>query len=95
MVKTKIEKLIYYYRLFDVILGIVSTTIVYLLYLYIYIILKLSYYTIALRITLIRHRLPRKLRKRIVYMYEEKLTRLLSLDLFESIPLTSFSKRRK
>jgi len=91
----QIEKLRYYFMLFDVILGIVTSSIVYLFYLYIYLIIKLTYYTIVLRLVLIKHRLPRKLRKKIVWMYEEKLTKLLSLDLFENIPLTSFSRKRK
>ncbi len=91
----QIEKLKYYFMLFDVILGIISSSIIYLFYLYIYIITKLTYYTIVLRLVLIKHRLPRKLRKKIVWMYEEKLTKLLSLDLFENIPLTSFSRKRK
>ncbi|MCD6196836.1 MAG: hypothetical protein J7J82_08635 [Staphylothermus sp.] len=91
----QIEKLRYYFMLFDVILGIVSSSIIYLFYLYIYILIKLTYYTIVLRLVLIKHRLPRKLRKKIVWMYEEKLTKLLSLDLFENIPLSSFSRKRK
>ncbi|MCD6195230.1 MAG: hypothetical protein J7J82_00375 [Staphylothermus sp.] len=91
----QIEKLRYYFMLFDIILGIVSSSIVYLFYLYIYVIIKLTYYTIVLRLVLIKHRLPRKLRKKIVWMYEEKLTKLLSLDLFENIPLTNFSRKRK
>ncbi len=95
MANKRFEKLRYYFMLFDVILGIVSSSIIYLFYLYIYIIIKLTYYTIVLRIVLIKHRLPRKLRKKIVWMYEEKLTRLLSLDLFENIPLTSISRQRK
>jgi len=90
-----IEKLKYYFMLFDVVLGIVTNSVVYLFYLYIYIIIKLTYYIIVLRLVLIRHRLPRKLRKKIVLMYEEKLTKLLSLDLFENIPLISFSRKRK
>ena len=91
----QIEKLRHYFMLFDVILGIVSSSIIYLFYLYIYILIKLTYYTIVLRLVLIKHRLPRKLRKKIVWMYEEKLTKLLSLDLFENIPLSSFSRKRK
>ncbi len=95
MTSKRVEKLKYYFMLFDVILGIVSSSIIYLFYLYIYIIIKLSYYTIVLRLTLLKYRLPRKLRKKIVWMYEEKLTKLLSLDLFENIPLTNFSRQRK
>ncbi len=95
MTGKRVEKLKYYFLLFDVILGIVSSSIIYLFYLYIYIIIKLTYYTIVLRLTLLKYRLPRKLRKNIVWMYEEKLTKLLSLDLFEDIPLTSFSRQGK
>ncbi len=90
-----IEKLRYYLMLFDAILGIATNSIVYLFYLYTYIIIKLTYYTIVLRLVLIKHRLPRKLRKKIVLTYEEKLTKLFSLDLFENIPLTNFSRKRK
>ena len=95
MRNNRIQKLRFYFKLFDAILGIVSCLIVYLFYIFMFTIFKLTYYSIVLRLILMKHRLPRELRKKIVLMYEEKLTELLSLDIFEKITLFKLRRKRK
>ncbi|ADI31544.1 hypothetical protein [Staphylothermus hellenicus] len=66
-------------ELIDTILGIISQIIVYLTYIYLILLIRLSISTIMLRIILWRRRLPNKLRKRIIEIYEDKALEMLDV----------------
>lgn len=72
----KIRKII---ELIDISLGIVSQIIVYIIYIYLIILLKLIISTIILRIVLWKRRIPGKLRKRIIEIYEDKAMEIIEV----------------
>lgn len=64
-------------RILDATLGLAIHMIIYAIYIYLIVLIKLSLSTIVLRIVLWRKKLPRNLRSSIIEMYEDKIIEIL------------------
>jgi hypothetical protein len=73
-----LKRINYYLELFDIVAGIIASIIIHAMYLYLLLIIKASISIIRFKIILWRKRLPRKLRRKLLSLYEDKIEEFIS-----------------
>ncbi len=73
-----LRRINHYLELFDIMGGVITSILVYTAYFYILLLAKLVVSVIKFRIILWRKRLPRRLRLRLISVYEDKIEELIS-----------------